>query len=392
MSHANNLTKLAHSPDLFHRRIDYIKLWPDFSQSPLLEIQTCLRSVSLYFFPYINPFYVSLLHAHSTDDNTTTLSGKIHLNNKFSVKWIQCPVKKMREVVCHVLDHLREEGPQTATRRLETLKVLRLLERSILLDRAPLSQDIQSNIAPASRESYAITTVRGTKAATSSQARPHGAALIALRLSLLFQINMVSHTQITKRRRTLPFSSIHCRQAFSGVFKRFQSTCPILVLSSNLICFMPQRTLIGSSFGDLEYMDGDFLQAELSMNMGCFHNYLFNNSEEVVVDATSLEEILLHCNNSFRSFCFYSLSRNHNTVGGLGGEALFPVYWNGDKRHVLRVQKLLQITWNRNKVWRRIRAQPSGILQSFFTEENDTWKSWLNAIQIAFDITLPKYQ
>ncbi|WZZ66101.1 hypothetical protein YC2023_077471 [Brassica napus] len=26
-------------------------------------------------------------------------------------------VREMREVVCHVLDHLREEGPQTTTRR-----------------------------------------------------------------------------------------------------------------------------------------------------------------------------------------------------------------------------------------------------------------------------------
>ncbi|KAL0716578.1 hypothetical protein Bca4012_065900 [Brassica carinata] len=51
------------------------------------------------------------------------------------VKWIQCPVKKMREVVCHVLDHLREEGPQTATRRLETLKVLRLLGMEISRNR-----------------------------------------------------------------------------------------------------------------------------------------------------------------------------------------------------------------------------------------------------------------
>ncbi|CAN7084974.1 unnamed protein product [Brassica oleracea var. botrytis] len=52
----------------------------------------------------------------------------------------------MREVVCHVLDHLREEGPQTTTRRLETVKAL-------------LSQDVQSNIAPASSEPYGITTI-----------------------------------------------------------------------------------------------------------------------------------------------------------------------------------------------------------------------------------------
>ncbi|KAF2594354.1 hypothetical protein F2Q70_00043441 [Brassica cretica] len=37
---------------------------------------------------------------------------------------------------------------------------------------------------------------------------------------------------------------------------------------------------------------------------------------------------------------------NHNTVGGLGEEALFPVYWNGDNRPVLRVQKRLQNTWS----------------------------------------------
>ncbi|WZY70440.1 hypothetical protein YC2023_002680 [Brassica napus] len=40
-----------------------------------------------------------------------------------------------------------------------------------------------------------------------------------------------------------------------------------------------------------------------------------------------------------------AISRNHNIVGGFGEEALFPVYWNGDNRLVLRVQKLLQNTW-----------------------------------------------
>ncbi|WZZ34818.1 hypothetical protein YC2023_018219 [Brassica napus] len=38
----------------------------------------------------------------------------------------------MREVVCHVLDHLREEGPQTTMRRLETVKVLHLLGAGLL--------------------------------------------------------------------------------------------------------------------------------------------------------------------------------------------------------------------------------------------------------------------
>ncbi|KAH0854953.1 hypothetical protein HID58_022816, partial [Brassica napus] len=48
-------------------------------------------------------------------------------------------------VVCHVLDHLREEGPHTTKRRFETVKAL-------------LSRDVQSNIAPASSERYGITS------------------------------------------------------------------------------------------------------------------------------------------------------------------------------------------------------------------------------------------
>ncbi|CAN7004073.1 unnamed protein product [Brassica oleracea var. botrytis] len=36
--------------------------------------------------------------------------------------------------------------------------------------------------------------------------------------------------------------------------------------------------------------------------------------------------------------------RNHNTVGGLGEETLFPVYRNEYNWPVLRVQKLLPIT------------------------------------------------
>ncbi|CAN7000953.1 unnamed protein product, partial [Brassica oleracea var. botrytis] len=44
-------------------------------------------------------------------------------------------------------------------------------------EKALLSQDVQSNIAPASSEPYGVTTIRGTKATTSSQARAHGAAL-----------------------------------------------------------------------------------------------------------------------------------------------------------------------------------------------------------------------
>ncbi|WZZ34817.1 hypothetical protein YC2023_018218 [Brassica napus] len=45
------------------------------------------------------------------------------------------------------------------------------------ITKALLSQDVQSNIAPASSEPYGVTTIRGTKATTSSQARAHGAAL-----------------------------------------------------------------------------------------------------------------------------------------------------------------------------------------------------------------------
>lgn len=44
-------------------------------------------------------------------------------------------VREMREVVCHVLDHLREEGPQTTMRRLETVKVLHLLGVELSLNR-----------------------------------------------------------------------------------------------------------------------------------------------------------------------------------------------------------------------------------------------------------------
>ncbi|KAG5393800.1 hypothetical protein IGI04_023763 [Brassica rapa subsp. trilocularis] len=115
----------------------------------------------------------------------------------------------MQEVVFHVLDHLREEGPQTSTRRFETVKVFRLLGMKLSLNRflsldfrfenriltpsvrslayddldfflfqcnllheitilspkakissllALLSRDVQSNIALASSEPYGITS------------------------------------------------------------------------------------------------------------------------------------------------------------------------------------------------------------------------------------------
>ncbi|CAG7887954.1 unnamed protein product [Brassica rapa] len=54
--------------------------------------------------------------------------------------------------------------------------------------------------------------------------------------------------------------------------------------------------------------------------------------------------------------------RNHNTVGGLGEEALFPVYWNGDSWPVLRVQKLLPITWNFHIITRRTRPRTEEIV------------------------------
>ncbi|CAN7099801.1 unnamed protein product [Brassica rapa subsp. narinosa] len=56
--------------------------------------------------------------------------------------------------------------------------------------------------------------------------------------------------------------------------------------------------------------------------------------------------------------------RNHNTVGGLGEEALFPVYWNGDNWPVLRVQKLLPITWNFHIITRRTRRRTEEIVRA----------------------------
>ncbi|CAF1928833.1 unnamed protein product, partial [Brassica oleracea var. botrytis] len=56
--------------------------------------------------------------------------------------------------------------------------------------------------------------------------------------------------------------------------------------------------------------------------------------------------------------------RNHNTVGGLGEETLFPVYWNGDNWHVLRVQKLLPITWNFHIITRRTRPRTEEIVRA----------------------------
>ncbi|CAN7110158.1 unnamed protein product [Brassica rapa subsp. narinosa] len=56
--------------------------------------------------------------------------------------------------------------------------------------------------------------------------------------------------------------------------------------------------------------------------------------------------------------------RNHNTVGGLGEEALFPVYWNGDSWPVLRVQKLLPITWNFHIITRRTRPRTEEIVRA----------------------------
>ncbi|CAH8355253.1 unnamed protein product [Eruca vesicaria subsp. sativa] len=77
----------------------------------------------------------------------------------------------MGEVVCHGVGSL-ERGRSTDYDD----EVWRPFKFSALL-----SPDVQFNIAPASSEPYAITTVRGTKDATSSQARPHDEAL-ALRL------------------------------------------------------------------------------------------------------------------------------------------------------------------------------------------------------------------
>ncbi|KAJ0240920.1 hypothetical protein HA466_0219600 [Hirschfeldia incana] len=86
---------------------------------------------------------------------------------------------------------------------------------------ALLSRDVQSNIAPTSGEPYAITTVRGTKAATSSHARPHGAAFISLSNEHGF-----SHSNYQKKKKAL-----------------------------SQVLYCSGQKLIGSSFGHLEYMD-----------------------------------------------------------------------------------------------------------------------------------------
>ncbi|CAN7105788.1 unnamed protein product [Brassica rapa subsp. narinosa] len=72
---------------------------------------------------------------------------------------------------------------------------------------ALLSGDLQSNIAPTSSEPYAITTVRSTKAATSSHARPHGAAFIALRLLSYMQCHEMNLTCLKSCVDFLIFSS-----------------------------------------------------------------------------------------------------------------------------------------------------------------------------------------
>ena len=74
-----------------------------------------------------------------------------------------------------------------------------------------------------------------------------------------------SHSNYQKKKKALS-QVLHCRQAFSDVLMRFQSTCILfgIIIKSNMYvsCHKGQK-LIGSSFGDLEYMDGAFLQAEL---------------------------------------------------------------------------------------------------------------------------------
>ncbi|KAF3528418.1 hypothetical protein DY000_02041607 [Brassica cretica] len=96
---------------------------------------------------------------------------------------------------------------------------------------------------------------------------------------------------------------------------------------------------------------------------------------------------------TFVSSTLYEVEEERVGVPVKGGlnEALFPIYWNGDNRPVLRVQKLLQNTWSFHIITRR-RFQPYGflashvdlqILQSLFTGEDDTWKSWLKAVMPA---------
>uniref|UniRef100_A0A0D3AX73 Uncharacterized protein n=1 Tax=Brassica oleracea var. oleracea TaxID=109376 RepID=A0A0D3AX73_BRAOL len=57
-------------------------------------------------------------------------------------------------------------------------------------------------------------------------------------------------------------------------------------------------------------------------------------------------------------------NKNHNTVGGLGEEALFHVYRNEYNWPVLRVQKLLPITWNFHIITRRTRPRTEEIVRA----------------------------
>ncbi|KAF3526076.1 hypothetical protein F2Q69_00048024 [Brassica cretica] len=72
------------------------------------------------------------------------------------------------------------------------------------------------------------------------------------------------------------------------------------------------------------------------------HRQTVNSKKNCLTWRSKLEQQL----QLLRQLKTQGISRNHNTVGGLGEEALFPVYWNGDNRSVLRVQKRLQNTWS----------------------------------------------
>ncbi|KAF3537618.1 hypothetical protein F2Q69_00024861 [Brassica cretica] len=101
--------------------------------------------------------------------------------------------------------------------------------------------------------------------------------------------------------------------------------------------------------------------------------------------------------------------RNHNTVGGLGEEALFPGYWNEYNWPVLTAESPETVTDHLElPYYNKVRylllesgaeegINPLGffashadlkvpgicILQSLFTGEDDTWKSWLSVVMPA---------
>lgn len=82
-----------------------------------------------------------------------------------------------------------------------------------------------------------------------------------------------SHSNYQKKKKALS-QVLHCRQAFSDVLMRFQSTCILfgIIIKSNMYVSLPQRTEIDRVFFWRSGIHGWGLSAsrinELSMNVG----------------------------------------------------------------------------------------------------------------------------